>query len=66
MDEGRIEEPKLGDAPDPKLLSKNEKPTKLEDAPKWHPLFFLMTIGILLETIFLFVTNYEFCLERLV
>ena len=50
----------------PKLLSKNEQPTKLGDAPEWHPLFLLTTIGILLEAIFLFVTYYVFCLERLV
>ena len=29
----------------PKLLSKNELPTKLGDAPEWHPLFLLTTIG---------------------
>ena len=50
----------------PKLLSKNEQRTKLGDALKWHPLFLLTTIGILLEAIFLFVAYYEFCLERLV
>ena len=50
----------------PKLLSKNEQPTKLGDAPEWHPLFLLTTISILLETIFLFITYYVFCLERLV
>ena len=50
----------------PKLLAKNEQPTKLGDAPEWHPLFLLTTIDILLEAIFLFVTYYEFCLERLV
>ena len=50
----------------PKLLSKNEQPTKLGDPPEWHPLFLLTTIGILLEAIFLFVTWYVFCLERLV
>ena len=27
----------------PKLLSKNEQPTKLGDGPEWHPLFLLMT-----------------------
>ena len=32
----------------------------------WHPLFLLTTIGILLGSIFLFVTYYEFCLECLV
>ena len=41
----------------------NQEP-KLGDAPEWHPRFLLTTIGILLETIFLFVTWYEFCLER--
>ena len=56
----------LGMPQHPKLLSKNEQPTKLGDAPEWHPLFLLTTIGILLEAIFLFVTYYEFCLERLV
>ena len=50
----------------PKILSKNEKPTKLGDAPEWHPLFLLTTISILLEAIFLFVTYYVFCLEHLV
>ena len=50
----------------PKLLSKNEQPTKLGDAPEWHPRFLPTIIGILLETIFLFVTCYVFCLERLV
>ena len=50
----------------PKLLFKNEQPTKLGDAPEWHPLFLLTTIGILLEAIFLFITWYVFCLERLV
>ena len=40
----------------PKLLSKNEQPTKLGDAPEWHPRFLPTTIGILLEAIFLFVT----------
>ena len=56
----------LGMPRHPKLLSKNEQPTKLGDAPEWHPLFLLTTIGILLEAIFLFVTWYVFCLERLV
>ena len=51
---------------DPKLLSKNEQTTKLGGAPEWHPLFFLTTIGILPEAIFLFVTYYVFCLELLV
>ena len=50
----------------PKILSKDEQPTKLGDAPEWHPLFLLTIIGILLEAIFLFVTYYEFCLEHLV
>ena len=27
----------LGMPRNPKLLSKNEKPTKLGDAPEWHP-----------------------------
>ena len=40
----------------PKILSKNEQPTKLGDAPEWHPRFLPTIIGILLETIFLFVT----------
>ena len=55
----------LGMPWNPKLLSKNEQPTKLGDAPEWHPRFLLTTIGNLLETIFLFVTWYEFCLEHL-
>ena len=42
----------------PKLLSKYEQPTKLGDAPEWHPRFLPTTIGILLEAIFLFVTYY--------
>ena len=50
----------------PKLLPKNEQPTKLGDAPEWYPLFLLTTIGILLGAIFLLVTYHEFCLERLV
>ena len=50
----------------PKLLSKNEQPTKLGDAPEWHARFLPTTIGILLEAIFLFVTWYVFCFERLV
>ena len=57
---------RLGMLRHPKLLSKNEKPTKLGDAPEWHPLFLLTTIGILLEAIFLFVTWYVFCLKHLV
>ena len=56
----------LGMPRHPKLLSKNEQPTKLGDVPKWHPLFLLTTIGILLEAIFLFVTYYVFYLELLV
>ena len=56
----------LGMPQHPKLLSKNEQPTKLGDAPEWHPLFLLTTISILLEAIFLFVTYYVFCLEHLV
>ena len=56
----------LGMPRHPKLLSKNEQPTKLGDAPEGHPLFLLTTIDILLEAIFLFVTYYVFCLERLV
>ena len=56
----------LGTPRHPKLLSKNEQPTKLGDAPEWHPRFLLTTIGILLEAIFLFVTWYVFFLERLV
>ena len=46
----------LGMPRHPKLLSKNEQPTKLGDAPEWHPLLLLTTIGILLEAIFLFIT----------
>ena len=45
----------LGMPQHPKLLSKNEQPTKLGDAPEWHPDFFQRP-SILLETIFLFVT----------
>ena len=56
----------LGMPRHPKILSKNEQPTNLGDAPEWHPLFLLTTISISLETIFLFVTWYMFCLERLV
>ena len=40
----------------PKLLSKNEQPTKLGGAPEWHPRFLPITIGTLLEAIFIFVT----------
>ena len=50
----------------PSHYLKEKQATKLGDAPKWHSLFLLMTIGILLGTIFLFVTYHEFCLERLV
>ena len=56
MDERRIEEPKLGDALASQVLSNNEQPTKLGDAPGWDPRFLSTTTGILLETIFLFVT----------
>ena len=56
----------LGMPRHPKILSKNEQPTKLGDAPEWHPLSLLTTIDILLGTIFLFVTYYEFFLENLV
>ena len=44
----------LGMPRHPKILSKNEQPTKLGDAPEWHPRFLPTTIGILLEAIFLF------------
>ena len=47
---------RLGMPQHPMLLSKNEQPTKLGDVPEWHPRFLPTTIGILLETIFLFVT----------
>ena len=40
MDEGRMEETKLGDARHPKLFSKNEQPTKLGGAPSGIPAFF--------------------------
>ena len=56
----------LGMPQHPKLLSKNEQPTKLGDAPEWHPRFLPTTIDILLKTIFLFITYFVFCLERLV
>ena len=46
----------LGMPPHPKLLSKNEQPTNLGDAPEWHPRFLPTTIDILVEAIFLFVT----------
>ena len=46
----------LGTPPHPKILSKNEQPTKLGDAPEWHPRFLPTIIGISLETIFLFIT----------
>ena len=68
MDEGiRISKRlSLGMTEAPKIIFKRYQATKLGDAPEWHPLFLLTTIGILLETIFVFVTYYEFCLERLV
>ena len=50
----------------PSYYLKEKQATKLGDAPGWHPLFLLTTIGILLGAIFLFVTYHEFCLERLV
>ena len=50
----------------PRNYLKEKQATKLGDAPEWHPLFLLTTIGILLGTIFLFITYHEFCLERLV
>ena len=56
----------LGMPRHPKLLSKNDQPTKLGDAPEWHPRFLPTTIDILLEAIFLFDTWYVFCLENLV
>ena len=56
----------LGMLPHPQDISKEKQATKLRDAPEWHPLFLLTTIGILLGAIFLFVTYHEFCLERLV
>ena len=56
----------LGMLPHPQDISKEKQATKLGDAPEWHPLFLLTTIGILLGAIFLFVTYHEFCLERLV
>ena len=46
----------LGMPRNSKVLSKYEQPTKLGDSPEWHPRFLPTTIGILLETIFLFVT----------
>ena len=46
----------LGMPRHPKLLFNNEQPTKLGDAPEWHPRFLPTTIGILLEAIFLFIT----------
>ena len=46
----------LGMPQHPKLLSKNEQPTKLGDAPEWYPRFLPTTIDILLEAIFLFVS----------
>ena len=56
----------LGLLPHPQDISKEKQATKLGDAPEWHPLFLLTTIGILLGAIFLFVTCHEFCLDRLV
>ena len=44
----------------------SSKQLSLGMPPEWHPRFLLTTIGILLETTFLFVTYYEFCLEHLV
>ena len=40
----------------PKVIFKDNQSSKLGDAPEWHPCFLLTTIGILLETIFLFIT----------
>ena len=54
----------LGMPHHPPLLYKREEATMLGDSPEWHPLFLLTTIGILHGIIFLFVTYYEFCLER--
>jgi hypothetical protein len=68
MDEGIRSDKSLslGMLPHPQDISKEKQATKLGDAPEWHPLFLLTTIGILLGAIFLFVTYHEFCLERLV
>ena len=68
MDEGIRSDKNLslGMLPHPEDISKEDQPTKLGDAPEWHPLFLLTTIGILLGAIFLFVTYHEFFLERLV
>ena len=68
MDEGIRSEKSLslGMLQHPQDISKEKQATKLGDAPEWHPLFLLTTIGILLGAIFLFVTYHEFCLERLV
>jgi hypothetical protein len=68
MDEGIRSEKSLslGILQNPQDISKEKQATKLGDAPEWHPLFLLTTIGILLGAIFLFVTYHEFCLERLV
>ena len=69
MDEGIRSDKSLslGMLPHPQDISKEkQQATKLGDAPEWHPLFLLTTIGILLGDIFLFVTYHVFCLERLV
>ena len=68
MDEGIRSEKSLilGMIQKPQDISKEKQATKLGDAPEWHPLFLLTTIGILLGAIFLFITYHEFCLERLV
>ena len=59
-------EPKLGDSHGiPSYYPKRSKQLSL-GMPRVASLFLLTTIGILLEAIFLFVTYYEFCLERLV
>src|SRR3989337_3863638 len=52
-------------APQGKIL-RRLKHLSLWMPPEWHPLFIPTTIGILLETIFLFVTCYVSCLERLI
>ena len=44
----------------------SSKQLSLGMPPSGIPAFFLTTIGILLETLFLFVTYYELGLERLV
>ena len=68
MDEGIRSEKSLssGMLQNPQDISNEKQATKIGDAPEWHPLFLLTTIGILLGAIFLFVTYHEFCLERLV